>query len=373
MFDAQTQLTIEGTRFAINGKPTYRGKGAAEGLLFNVRTVNATFDDTLGVVDWWDDDGSQEGNGHAGYGKWVSPGSADENTERYIAGLPAYRAHGILAVSLNLQGGHPLNGKPWIQEASGSAGRRPNGHRDFYHNSAFGVDGRIDPLHQQRISAIIEACDRLGMAVILQLFYFGQDTALPDEDAVRAAADNATDYVCASGYRNVIIEIANEVMEGHYHHDILKPGRVTELIHRVRERAWRQHGKRVLVTTSEAALLSSRQWTEEQIDLVYSASDLVIIHGGDNIETGRVGDASELAAKVARIRSSAWYQANPRPILTNESQGQQAFEAMVRRGVSFGLHSISFQTMFPPKWGVWDNDALWFFQSVRHLTQEGGR
>ena len=369
MYQAKTDLTSEEARFAINGGPTYQGIKALEGLLFNIRTVNATFDDTLGVVDWWDDDGSQDGNDHAAYGKWVSPKSAFENTERYIACLAEYRAHGILAVNLDLQGGHPLNDKPWIQEGSGSAGRRPNGHRDFYHNSGFGADGQIDPLYAQRISAIVEACDRLGMAVILQLFYFGQDTALPDEDAVRVAADSATDYVCNNGYRNVIIEIANEVMEGHYHHDILKPGRVTELIHRVRERAWRRHGQRLLVTTSEAALLNQRQWTEEQIDLVFSASDLVVIHGGDNIETGRVGDASELAAKVERIRSSAWYQANPRPIITNESQGQQAFEAMVRRGVSFGLHSSSFQTMFPPKWGVWDNDTRWFFERVRELTR----
>jgi hypothetical protein len=98
------------------------------------------------------------------------------------------------------------------------------------------------------------------------------------------------------------------------------------------------------------------------------ACDLVIIHGGDNVETGRVGDSSELVQKVERIRSSAWYAERPRPILTNESQGRQAFEALVRRGVSYGLHSIYFQTMFPPKWGVWDNETQWFFRRVKELT-----
>ena len=368
MFQAQTEIGIKGTGFTINGRPTYAGRGAVEGLLYNVRTVNATFDDTLGIVDWFDDDGSRPENDHAGYGKWVSPTSAYANTMRYLAGLPDYIRHGVLAVNLNLQGGHPLNGKPWIAEGHGSAGARPNGHRDFYHNSAFRADGSLDPEHLARVSAIIEACDRLSMAVILQLFYFGQDTALPSEAAVLAATDRAVDYVCGAGYRNVIIEIANEVMAGHYHHAILKPGRVAELINRARERARSVHKQRLLVSTSEAALLNPKQWTPEEIDDVFSASDLCLIHGGDNVETGRVGDASELAAKVDWLRARPWYQARPRPILTNESQGPQAFDAMLRRGVSFGLHSIYFQTMFPPKWGVWDNETRWFFEKVREVA-----
>ena len=103
------------------------------------------------------------------------------------------------------------------------------------------------------------------------------------------------------------------------------------------------------MTTSEAALLNPKQWKEEEIDRAFEACDCVVIHGGDNVETGRVGDASELVDKVKRIRSSPWFAERPRPILTNESQGEQAFDAMVRRGVSFGLHSILFQTMFPPR------------------------
>lgn len=363
----QTRVEIEGTGFLVNGEPTYAGT-SCEGMLFNVRTVNATFDDTLGKVDWFDDDGSREGNGKAGYGKWTSPVSAEANTDRYVEGLSDYRDHGVLAVNLCLQGGHPLNGMPWIEEGAGSAGRRPNGHRDFYHNSVFEADGSLDPASADRVARVIEACDRLGMVVILQLFYFGQDTVFPDEAAVRAACDSAVDWVCAKGYTNVIVEIANEVMEGHFHHAILKPGRVTELIHRVRDWAKDAHGIDLLVTTSEAALLSEKQWQEDEIDVVMSGCDICVIHGGDDVETGRVGDTSQLVDKVKRIRSTEWYAAKPRPIITNESQGEAAFDAMVRRGVSFGLHSTTFQTMYPPRWGVWENDTLWFFDRVRQLT-----
>ena len=368
MHQTQTHVAIDETRFLLNGEPTYPGT-QVEGLLFNVRTVNATFDDTLGEIDWFDDDGSRPENSNAGHGPWQSPASAEANTARFIQGLAEYRANGVLAVNLNLQGGHPLNGKPWIQEGHGSAGRRPNGHRDFYHNSASGADGSLDPRFQRRLERVIEACDRLGMAVVLQLFYFGQDTVFESEDQVRAAADKAVDFVCERGYGNVIVEIANEVMEGHFHHDVLKPAGVSELIHRVRDRARAEHGRELLVSMSEAAMLNERQWTHAQIDEVFSACDLILIHGGDNVETGRVGDASELVRKVEHIQSRPWFRDRPRPIATNESDGERAFEAMVRRGVSFGLHSILMQTMFPPRWGVWENDMMWFFRRVAELSE----
>ena len=368
MRNIQTNLSIDGTKFLINGQPTYKGQEKVEGFLFNIRTVNATFDDTVNNVDWWDDDGSHEGNNYAGYGKLVSTDSAIANTRRFVDALPEYHSYGVLAVNLDIQGGHPLNAKPEIEEGHGSAGRRPNGHRDFYHNSGFNADGSIDQQYAERISSIIEACDSRGMVVILQLFYFGQDTVFDNEDQIRSAADHAVDYICENGYRNVIIEIANEVMKGHYHHDILKPERVVELIYRVRERASGKHGRELPVSTSEAALLSSGQWTMEQRDTVLEASDLILIHGGDNIETGRVGDASELAEKVELLQSRPWFRKRPRPIITNESQGQQAFDALVKRGISFGLHSTYFQTMFPPRWGVWDNETKWFFERVKQLT-----
>jgi hypothetical protein len=368
MYNAQTTVSLDGTKILINGRPTYEGRTNVEGLLFNVRTVNATFDDTRGTVDWWDDDGTQAGNDYAGYGPWQSPSSAIANTERYVAALPQYRAHGILGVNLNLQGGHPLNGKPWIVEGHGSAGARPNGHRDFYHNSAFNADGTIAEDYAARTASMIEACDRLGMVVILQLFYFGQDTVFADEQGICAAVDRAVDTICDRGYRNVIVEIANEVMQGHYHHPILKPGRVVELVRRARDRARETHGQRLLVTTSEAALLSPRQWTPDQIDAVFEACDLLVIHGGDNVETGRVGDASDLVEKVAFLRSRPWFKAAPRPFLTNEAHGALCFDALVERGVSFGLHSITFQTMYPPRWGIWDNETRWFFARVQERT-----
>jgi hypothetical protein len=45
----------------------------------------------------------------------------------------------------------------------------------------------------------------------------------------------------------------------------------------------------------------------------------------------------------------------------------------VERGASFGLHSGPYlQTMWPPRWGVWENETMWFFRRVRELTGAAG-
>jgi len=83
-----------------------------EGLLLNSRMANAVIDDenpsTLGV--WAYADG---------------PWDAERSTREFIAQLPTYRAHGLLAVSVNLQGGSPQGyswNQPWIM--SGFCRRR---------------------------------------------------------------------------------------------------------------------------------------------------------------------------------------------------------------------------------------------------------
>lgn len=365
-------LAIDGERFLLNGEVTCRGRAHVEGLLYNIRTVNATFDDTLGRCDYFDDDGSRPENRHAGFGKWISPASADANTDRFIAALPRYRDYGILAINLCMQGGHPLQGKTWLKDIVGSANRGPNAQRDVLHNSAFTADGVIDPAYAGRIGRVIDACDRLGMAVILGLFYFGQDTIFTDETALRAAVINAVDWICDRGNRNVIIEIANEVMRGHFHHAVLQPDRVHELIELAKTRAAERGRADLPVSTSEAALLSERNWQPIEADRVFAASDLILLHGGDGIDHGDVGDQTEVARKIDFIRSRPWFKSRPRPIVFNESEGRLAFNAALRRRASFGLHSTPYlQTVWPQSWGVWAEPIMWFFHCVREVTGAG--
>ena len=95
----KTAVSIVGDAFHINGEPTYEGRTwnghKVEGLLLNSRMVQGTFDD-LNPRDrarW----------AYPDTGKW----DADRNTREFLAAMPEWRKHGLLAFTLNLQGGSP--------------------------------------------------------------------------------------------------------------------------------------------------------------------------------------------------------------------------------------------------------------------------
>src|SRR5262245_2526324 len=221
--ERRTDVGVRGDTFLINGRPTYSGrtwKGKKiEGLLLNSRMVQATFDDlnpdTAGLWKYPDT------------GKW----DAERNTREFVAAMPSWRKHGLLAVTLNLQGGSPQGysrSQPW-------------------HNSTFAADGSLRPAYMKRLQKVLDRADELGMVVILGLFYFGQDERLKDEAAVKRGVDSALDWLFERGYTNVLIEVNNEC-NVRYDHAILKPDRVHELIDRVKAR--RRGGRRFLAGTS---------------------------------------------------------------------------------------------------------------------------
>jgi hypothetical protein len=92
----RTRLSLVGDRWHLNGRVTYPG-AKAEGLLMNVRMVSATFED-----------------------RNRSDFNPDANTDRFLAKLPEYVAHGVCAFTLCLQGG-----MPGCEGALNSAFRRP--------------------------------------------------------------------------------------------------------------------------------------------------------------------------------------------------------------------------------------------------------
>lgn len=208
-----TVVSIEKDKFLINGRPTYKGRTwndkSVEGLLLNSRMVQATFDDlNPETVARW---------GYPDTKKW----DADRNTAEFLEMMPTWRNHGLLGVTLNLQGGSP-EGYSRVQP---------------WHNSAIKADGTLDAKHMARLAKVIDKADELGMVVILGLYYFGQDERVKDEKAVIASVDAAVDWLIAKKYTNVLVEVDNECNVKAYDHDILKPDRVHELIERVKTRS----------------------------------------------------------------------------------------------------------------------------------------
>lgn len=146
----KTSVSIVGTDFHINGKPTYEGRTwnghRVEGLLLNTRLVQAIYDDlNPETVQRW---------AYQDTGKW----DAERNVSEFIAAMPEWKKHGLLAIATNLQGGSPEG----YSRAQG------------WDTGAFDPDGGLRPDFMKRMKRVLDAADENGMVVILGYFYFGQ-------------------------------------------------------------------------------------------------------------------------------------------------------------------------------------------------------
>jgi hypothetical protein len=325
-----TTVTITNDQFQINGRPTYAGRTwngqRIQGLLFNSRMVQGIFDDL-------NPDTRTRWN-YPDTGRW----DADRNTREFIAAMPEWRRHGLLAFTLNLQGGS-LQGyskaQPW-------------------HNSAFTETGDLRPDYMARAAKILDRADELGMVVILGFFYFGQDQRLRDEAAVVRGVDNATEWILKRGYRNLLVEVNNECNVAKYDHDILKPARVHELIERVKRRG-------LLTGTSYGGGAVPRE-------NVVRASDFLLMHGNG------VKNPARIAEMVRQARQVPGYR--PMPILFNEDdhfdfdQPQNNFLAAVGEYASWGYFDPSGYQCPPVNWGLNTDRKRAFFDLVKKITGE---
>ncbi len=273
----RTTVTIVGDAFHINGEPTYQGrvwKGCTiEGLLLNARLVQGVFDDrNPKTVGQW---------AYPDTGQW----DAERNTREFIAALPEWRRHGLLAFTINLQGGSP----------QGYSKEQP------WHNSAIEADGSLRRDYLGRLERILDRADELGMAVMLGYFYFGQDQRLADEAAVVRATDHVTKWLLDHGWRNVLVEINNECNVG-YDHTILRPERVHELIERV-QRTATPAGRRLRVSTSYGGGTIPKE-------NVARVADYLLLHGNG------VSEPDDIAGMVRQTRQVPGYRGQP--ILFNE-------------------------------------------------------
>ena len=104
--------------------------------------------------------------------------------------------------------------------------------------------GAVTTVRQTTVSIVGDAFHLNGppMVIMLGIFYFGQDQRLEDDEAVKRAVVNTVDWIADRGYRNVLIEIANECDNNGYVRDIIKAPRMHELIELAQHHAaQRQH------------------------------------------------------------------------------------------------------------------------------------
>lgn len=337
----RTSVSIVGEQFLINGEPTYKGAcwqgRPIEGLLFNARLVQATFDDL----------------NPATRDRWAYPDSgvwdAERNTAEFIAAMPDWRAHGLLAFTLSLQGGSP----------EGYSETQP------WHNSAITLEGELREDYLARLERILLRADELGMVVILGLFYFGQERHLRDETAVVRAVDNAVAWLLARGHRNVLVEINNECNIA-YQQPILQPERVHELI--LRAKAHTLDGRRLYVSTSYSGGMIP-------LPNVVDVADFLLLHGNG------VAEPERLAALVRQARAVPGYR--PMPVLFNEDdhfdfdQPANNFTAAIGEYASWGYFDFRYPgetfdegyQSVPVNWGISSARKRGFFTLLKVITQ----
>jgi hypothetical protein len=135
----RTNIAIAGEAFYVNGAPTYAGRSwnglRIEGLLLNSRMVQGIFDDL--------NPDTRSRWAYSDTGRW----DAERNTTEFCSAIAQWRAHGLLAFTLNLQGGSP----------EGYSAEQP------WHNSTFEADGRLRSDYVARLERVLETADRLGM------------------------------------------------------------------------------------------------------------------------------------------------------------------------------------------------------------------
>src|SRR5690554_3609301 len=120
----RTIVSIQGEDFYINGNPTYEkvtwNGSRIEGLLLNSRMVNGIFDDL--------NPETRELFQYPDTRKW----DPERNTDEFVRAMEDWYSHGLLAFTLNLQGGSPTGygNKSWKNSAFDEAGNLRAGYME---------------------------------------------------------------------------------------------------------------------------------------------------------------------------------------------------------------------------------------------------
>jgi hypothetical protein len=334
-----TIVSIKENKFYINNEITYKGRtwqgNDIAGLLFNSRMVQGIFDDLNPLTS----------------AQFAYPDTrlwdADRNTREFIAAMPLWKSYGLLAFTLNLQGGSPTGygNKGWI-------------------NSAFDEKGDLRPAYLQRLKRILDAADRLGMVVILGYFYFGQDELLQNEAAVVHGVDEITNWLLKQRYKNVLVEINNET-DISYDHKILQPQRIIELVRRVQ--LTKRKGFSLPVSTSFSG------GTLPTAELIRTA-DFILLHGNG------VQDPAKIDTLVTAVKKTAGF--NNKPIVFNEDDhfnfedSSNNFSNAIRHFSSWGYFDYrmkdegieqGYQSV-PVDWGIRSDRKKRFYEKLKEIT-----
>lgn len=319
---SKTIVSISGDQWQINGEPIHSGS-LAEGLLVNVRMVNAVFEDS----------------GPAAAEHLTRDFDPDKNTAQFISRIPDYYNHGVRAFTISLQGGMP-------------------GYEGAV-NSAFNADGSLKQKYLQRVAKVVEAADQQGAVVILSCFYQRQhsnESALDGKQAIFKAVSNVVHWIQQERFSNVILEISNEFSHGGFNKwndgEWLRSveGQV-ELI---------THAKRI---APDLLVSTSGMGSGLALEQIAAVSDFIILHF----------NRTPLNLIPERIAQARQYG---KPVICNEDDktgkvGAEAARLSIGAGAGWGYMHMEKNQVVPFEFDGAQDDTI-VYGMLRDLTTPGG-
>ena len=235
----------------------------------------------------------------------------DRNTQQVIDALDFYKQHGVLAISVGLQGDNPRYNDQ-VKGVSGN-GAAKGGNKKGALVSAFRSDGSLKPEWLSRLERLLTAANERGMVVCLVYFHPGQDEIFEAPNAIAVAAKNITDWLIQKNFRNVVINVADEWdLDGRsWDHARFIPDNIDRFVELIRERF--NHAD---YTLPIGAASSGRMTYPDSLAQV---CDVVLLHGN-----GRTP-----GEKLGRLRQ---FQATKRALwMVQDDNGQETTLANLAR------------------------------------------
>lgn len=305
------------------------------GKLMNARMINAVWDNPTE------------------YGAF----DPDASTADFISHLAEYKSYGLLAFTIGLQGGNIANS----QTAGNASAFNDDGTADL-DGGTFASPGVNSWWH--RLGQVIEACDDLGLYVIVSIFYFGQDDHLTNNDACRTAVEQTAAYLIANGYRNTLVDIVNEWTGDQYLHSILNtnanPNGVAELI-QIFQDEFTGLGWQPPAGASLGGIGSGAGHT----GAVATQADIVLPHGNGSsvadVTTGMAWHVANQAYPAVVNEDHADDHNYTNPLTVNQTFLDLDLDKMAacfNEGGSWGMMLYGYNQAHPFEWDVGTSDDI---------------
>lgn len=243
-------------------------------------------------------------------------------------------------------------------------------HPQFWIVSAWNELGSLNMNYFERLRAVLQRADELGMVVIVQFFYAAQVSRFTNQEAALAGADNAVDWLLQSGYKNFVLEIANECNFFPSTFPQFLPYNIAGIIERIHNRS-SIAGHRLLVSAS----LGGGSIPD---DSLISNADFVLLHGNGQTP-------ANIAKMIAAVRESTAFRLKPKPIIFNEDdhtdfdKPENNMKSAISLHVSWGFLACCNDTTAgdyfdgyqcpPTNWGINTIAKVSFFSAAKNYTK----